>query len=266
VPKLDAFGFADYSQIELRLLAYYMAVLGDDSMARAFREGKDMHTESAKGALRIGHEPSDEERQVGKTFNYSITYGGGTPTLMRQLGVTYAEARDLLNGFHDRWPGIRVVQDSIAAQILSRGFGISLAAATRQVMQARYKERQRLFLEAIERGGYITTLFGRHLHPESEHKALNALVQGCAADLLRFSTVRVARFLREEQLESHIVNLIHDEIKFDCVTHELPVLAMNVPILMTDGRIEEYVPITVDFEVSYGSWADKQPYEEGAYV
>src|SRR5690242_16685280 len=137
VPKLDAFMFADYSQIELRLLAYYMGVLGDMSMADTFKAGIDMHTASAQGALKLATEPTDEERQVGKTLNYSIVYSGGTPTLMRQLGIPYPDARDMLDNYHAQWPGIRMVQTAIKGRLQERA--------------------------------YITTLFGRHLHPESEH-------------------------------------------------------------------------------------------------
>ena len=228
VPKLDAFAFFDYSQIELRLLAFYMGALGDHSMADAFKAGVDMHTASAQGALKIAGPLTDEERQVGKVLNYSVVYGGGTPTLMRQMGIEYVDARDILDNFHDQWPGIRRVQASIKSRMQERG--------------------------------YITTLFGRHLHPESDHKALNALLQGCAADLLRMSAVKVHDFTRHDGLESHIVNLIHDEIMFDAVQLELPILAQKVPLLMKDGRIEEIVPVVVDMEVSYTTWADKEEY------
>lgn len=232
VPKLDAFAFFDYSQIELRLLAFYMGMLGDHSMANAFKAGTDMHTASTQGALKIAGEPTDEERQVGKTLNYSIVYGGGTPTLMRQLGIGYTDAREILENYHDQWPGIRRVQTAIKGRLQERG--------------------------------YITTLFGRHLHPESDHKALNALIQGCAADLLRMSAVKVHDFMRHDKLESHIVNLIHDEIMCDAVAFELPILAQKVPLLMGDGRIEEIVPVVVDMEVSYSTWAEKEPYDTEA--
>lgn len=228
VPKLDAFAFFDYSQVELRLLAFYMGMLGDHSMAEAFKAGVDLHTASAQGALKIAGEVTDEERQVGKTLNFSIVYGGGTPTLMRQLGIGYQDAREILNNYHDSWPGIKRVQTAIQSRLAERG--------------------------------YITTLFGRHLHPESDHKALNALIQGCAADLLRMSAVKVHDFLRHDGLESHIVNMIHDEIMFDAVHTELPILHQKVPLLMSDGRIEEIVPVVVDMEVSYTTWAEKGEY------
>lgn len=224
--------YFDYAQIELRLLAFYMASLGDHSMADVIKAGEDLHTQSAMGALQLTRPPTDEERQVGKTLNFSIVYGGGTPTLMRQLGITYNEAREILDAYHARWPGIKMVQNSINSRLQERG--------------------------------YITTLFGRHLHPDSEHKALNALIQGCAADLMKSALVRVDDWLHswDAPAQSHLVSVIHDELVIDAAKDEMFAIARNVPILMRDERIHEVVPIDTDCEVSFTTWADKAPYEE----
>lgn len=227
VPKLDAFLFFDYEQIELRLLAYYMVSLGDPSMADAIKAGKDLHTESAMAALSLPT-LTDEQRQVGKTLNFSMVYGGGRPTLMRQLGVTFPEATELLRKFHARWPGIALVQTAI---------------------ESRLRER-----------GYITTLWGRHLHPESEHKALNALVQGCAADLMRSALVKVHEHLDSNLMASHLVLTIHDELILDAVEAEIPYLVETVPTLMDHPPVSELVPIGTDCEISRTTWADKIPY------
>jgi len=228
-PKLDAFLFFDYKQIELRLLAYYMAVLGDPSMAQAIWDGKDLHTESAIGALRLTGEPTDEQRQVGKTLNFSMVYGGGRPTLVKQLGLDWNEAGQLLRNFHARWPGIQIVQNTI---------------------QTRLQEK-----------GYITTLWGRHLRPESDHKALNALVQGCAADLMRAALVKVHRHLDSNLMASHLVLTIHDELVLDVVAGEIPYIVGGGPKLMDHPPVSEVVPIGTDCEISWTTWADKEPYE-----
>lgn len=221
-------------QIELRLLAYYMTSLGDPSMAQAIWDGKDLHTESAMAALGL-REVTDEQRQVGKTLNFSMVYGGGRPTLMRQLGISFPEAGTLLRNFHARWPGIQLVQNVIAQQIEER--------------------------TTPTEPGYITTLWGRHLHPESEHKALNALVQGCAADLMRTALVKVDEHLGERLMASHLVNQVHDEIQIDAVASEIPYLVEVVPILMDHPPVSEVVPIGTDCEISWTTWADKEPYK-----
>lgn len=228
VPKQGAMIFSDYEQIELRLLAYYMALMGDPSMADAIKAGLDLHTESAMAALKLNRQPTDEERQVGKTYNFSIVYGGGTPTLMRQLGITYPEAREGLNDYHTRWPGIRRLQDRIQKRLQQRG--------------------------------YITTLWGRHLHPESEHKALNALVQGCAADLMKSALVTTHRWLKEGGFDAHLVSVIHDELVLDSPLDEVPVIAENLPDLMRAHDVHKVVPIDVDIAWTTTNWAGKTAY------
>jgi DNA polymerase-1 len=268
VPKLDAFLFADYEQIELRLLAFYMSSLGDDSMTQAIVDGKDLHTESAIGALRLARAPSDEERQVGKTLNFSMVYGGGKPTLVRQLGLSWDEAGRLLSNFHETWPGIRLVQDSIREMVVRRGLGYDRLRARSALEEARRRRNgvSELMEVAVRGGGYVTTLWGRHLHPESDHKALNALVQGCAADLMRNALVKVHKHLRGEGLRSHLVSQVHDEIIIDAAEDELPTLASCVPVLMDHAPISQVVPIGTDLEVSRGTWADKETYREETYA
>lgn len=227
-PKQDAFLFFDYSQIELVLLAYYMAAIGDTSMVEAICSGKDLHVESAKGALNKSSVTEEERQVVGKTLNYSMVYGGGRPTLMRQLGITFPEADSLLSNYHARWPGIKMVQAAI---------------------ESRIKER-----------GYITTLWGRHLHPESQHKALNALVQGCAADLMKVGLLKVHKHLQEQETQAHLVLTIHDELVLDSTEAEIPSLAVAVPSLMDYAPVSEVVPIQVECEISRTTWAEKELY------
>ncbi|HEY6021805.1 MAG TPA: DNA polymerase [Candidatus Paceibacterota bacterium] len=234
VPKLDALLFFDYAQIELRLLAFYMASLGDDSMAAAIRAGKDLHTESAKAALGLEVDPSDQQRQVGKVLNFSLVYGGGRPTIMRQLGVTFPEATKLLRLFHKRWPGIQIVVEAINQKIAAEG--------------------------------YIKTLWGRHLHPESEHKRLNALVQGCAADLMRNSLVTVDKNLRENGYVAHLVSVIHDELIIDAPFDEVDALTELVPAWMDWEPVSVVVPVETAAEWSTTTWADKVPYDKEALL
>lgn len=265
IPKLDAMLFFDYEQIELRLLAYYMAVLGDTSMADAIKAGKDLHTESAIGALGLSEHPTDEQRQVGKTLNFSLVYGGGTPTIMRQLDVSFEDARRLLNNFHSRWPGIAPVQGEIRNHMLMRAFNVSRSQAQDAWFRAVKQRNQReLWDKAVEKKGYITTLWGRHLHPESEHKALNALVQGCAADLMRNALVTADRNLRE--FDAHLVSVIHDELILDAPFGEIPTMAVMVPQWMDHPPVSEVVPIGTDMEWTTTNWASKEAYKEDLVV
>jgi DNA polymerase-1 len=226
IPKNDAFLFFDYKAIEVRLLAYYLAIgINDTSLVEEIRNGLDPHYETAKGLFNKS-DITDEERQVGKTLNFSIIYGGGTPTIMRQLGVDYKEAKRLLEAYHGTRPGIALLRNSIDRILDSRG--------------------------------YIINSHGRHLHVEESHKALNALIQGSAADIMREAVVRVASKL--EHYQTHIVNIIHDEIMLDANTSEMPIMVYTIPSLMKPSEIDKVIPIEVDCEVSYTNWAEKEEY------
>ena len=226
-PKLDAFLFFDYKAIEVRLLAYYLAAaIGDDSLATEINNGSDPHTITAQG-LYNKSKITAEQRQVGKTLNFSIIYGGGTKTIMLQLGVPFKEARRLLNAYHDTRPGIKLLNARIAT--------------------------------TLQQKGYITNLYGRRLHVDTEHKALNALIQGSAADLMRDSVVKVDKYLCSKYA-SHIVNIVHDEIIVDADKSECSVLSKAIPNLMGNKTIEKFVAIGTDCEISYTNWADKEEY------
>lgn len=243
MPKLDAFFFADYPNIELKLLAYYLEQLGHPSMAEVFRSGADLHKRTAAGVYGVPEEAvTDLQRQVGKRLNFSIVYGGGTPTLIEQgVAKDFKAALELLRGFHEAWPGI--------------GWSTKTREADPGTLMAHIKNR-------VDTRGYITTLWGRHLHPRSMHSALNALIQGCAADLMKWALIEIHHWTKEEGLESHLVNVVHDEVMMDATRAELPLLAQRVPDLMTYEPVEAVVPIRPEPDVSFTTWADKAPYEE----
>ena len=227
-PKLDAFVFFDYKAIEVRLLAYYLsAAINDTTLAGEINAGLDPHAETAKG-LYQQDKIDDEQRQVGKTLNFSIIYGGGTPTIMRQLNVPYKEAKRLLSAYHATRPGIKTLNDHIA--------------------------------ETLDRRGYITNLYARRLHVGESHKALNALIQGSAADLMRDAVVRIDDFLTKS-MSSHIVNIVHDEIILDASKSEISHLATHIPLLMGNKKVERFVKIETDCEISWTNWAEKEEYD-----
>lgn len=229
IPKLDAFLFADYKNIEPRLLAFYMAELGDEGFAEVFRAGGDIYLQLAGTIFPAVEQLTDDHRQVAKTTLLAIGYGARAKRVREILGCSWGEATDVLERVNATWPGIQLVKDRIE--------------------------------ERLQERGYITTLYGRHLHPESLHKALNALIQGCAADIIKAAMVRVHAGLKAGGYVSHMVLMVHDELIFDCVERELTRLARDVPFWMDEPMVSKVVPIEVDIEVARRSWADKEPYE-----
>jgi DNA polymerase-1 len=246
--------FFDYKQIEPRLLAYYLHTIGDRQLAETLRSGVDTYTAIVRG-IYGKEELTDEERQTGKVLFLSLMYGGGIGTVMRQFGVDGAAAKRMVEQFHRAWPGVRLLQATIEKRLASRG--------------------------------YIHTLYGRHLHPESPHKAINALIQGCAADIIRHALIRVHKELQNPEAvyagtatqylegeaegihktiwypyRGHMVSVVHDEIIMDVPKYEVPILAEKVPQWMDCEQVSQVVPILVDVEWSTTTWADKQPYQE----
>lgn len=248
VPKLDLLMSNDYPNIEAKLLAYYLEKLNHPSMADFFRNDKDgdLHIRTAQGMF--GKEDiTKEERSKAKTLNFSIIYGGGIPTLLRQgVAKDAKEALSLLRAFHDAWPGIG--WESRQKE----------AAPGTLVWHIKKQVEKRT---TPDEPGYIETLWGRQLHPRSLHSALNALLQGCAADLIKWACIEVHKYLMDAQMESHITNVIHDDILMDVVEDELPILAREVPTLMTYLPVQELVPIRPEPEVSYTNWAEKEAYD-----
>lgn len=221
----------DYSNIELRILGYYLATtLGDWSIADEFNNGEDLHRNTAMGIFKKDPGQITEElRQKAKTLNFSIIYGGGTPTLIRQgIAGDYHEAKAILKAFHETRPGISILLKRVIAR--------------------------------MDEVGYIQTPWGSRLHPVDDHKALNVLIQGCAADLMRHAIREVSAYTRLYGLKSHIVNVVHDDLMFDCVRGEVVRLAVNIPKLMDYEPISKVVQIRTATEISYTNWADKEEY------
>ena len=249
LPKRGAFSFFDYSQIEPRYFGYFTAkALGDDTVAAWYREGRDVYREIAGRAL--GKSPEDvteRERQDGKVTFLMSLYGAGPKKIGEQLGYEYAEAKEFYLAFHDGLPQIK-----------------RLSNPRPQSERAMRYWTPGAIEQAYERKGYLKTPHGRHLHAEQwgEHKLLNKLIQGSAADLMKASLIRVDGWVRASGIESRMVSTIHDEIIFDGPEHEIPVLHEAVPQLKREDWLTEVIPIEVDHEVSTTTWADKTSYDE----
>lgn len=249
IPKLDALLFFDYPNIEAKLLAFYLAEIGFPSMAEAFRKGLDLHMLTGASIIskdydeltelyNNGDKEADHVRQVGKKLNFSIIYGGGIPTIMKQLNISAEEALFTLKRYHQTWPGIG----------WSKRNGSPKPGTLQDWVNIK-----------LEEVGYVKTLWGRHLHPRAPHVGINALCQGCAADLMKWALVSAHKVL--SGYESHLVNVVHDELQIDAKRSEIEELVVKIPDAMTFERINSVVPIKPTPDISFGSWADKKPYE-----
>ena len=228
----NLFFSADYSQIELRLVA---DLSHDETMLDAFAHNVDVH---ALTASRIYHEPIEsvtpEQRRRAKTANFGILYGISAFGLSERLQIPRAEAKMLIDGYYETFPKVK-----------------------------EYKER--CIAHAKEKG-YVTTLYGRRrMLPEinsrnavvrgfSERNAVNAPIQGTAADIIKVAMVRIFSRFKAEGLKSKMILQVHDELNFDVVPSELPVVSSIVI-----GEMENAYKGDVKLEASHGvaaNWLD----------
>jgi len=201
---------ADYSQIELRIMAH---IAEDENLLTAFRDGKDVHQATAAEIFGIPLEDvSSEQRRYAKVINFGLIYGMSAFGLAGNLGIERAAAQNYIAKYFDRYPGV-----------------------------AQYMERTRL--EARE-NGYVETVFGRRLWlPEikgsngprrqgAERAAINAPMQGTAADLIKLAMIAVEDWLEKEQLKTKLLLQVHDELVFDVPLDEIDLLQAKLPDLM----------------------------------
>ena len=214
----------DYSQIELRIMAHLSQ---DAALLAAFAHGADIHRATAaevfgKASL---EEVSANERRAAKAINFGLIYGMGAFGLARQLGVTRGEAQDYIALYFSRYPGVR-----------------------------EYMERAR---QQARAQGFVETVFGRRLRLEyiharnaaqragAERAAINAPMQGTAADIIKMAMVAVDAWLADHRARALLLMQVHDELVFEADAAFVPDLLAQVPALMT-GVAQLRVPLVVD--------------------
>lgn len=202
---------------------------------------------AARATGKIPTNITPEERQLGKVWFLMSLYGAGPRKVSVETGMPYAEALEFYKAFHAGLPQIR---------------GLSNPPPRSSGGWRNYEPG--LVERTIQRRGYLKTLWGRHLHvPEyGEHKMLNTLIQGSAADLMKASLLKVDRWIQESGIETRMVSVVHDEIILDGPESEIDLLHESIPPLMRDERITEVIPLDIDHEVSLTNWAEKMSYEE----
>jgi DNA polymerase-1 len=225
-PAGHAIVSADYSQVELRIMAH---ISGDEGLLAAFARGDDIHRATA--AEIFGREPREvtaEERRYAKTINFGLIYGMSAFGLAQQLGLERATAQAYIDSYFARYPGV-----------------------------ARYMESTR---QTAREQGYVETVFGRRLWlPEiragnqgrragAERAAINAPMQGTAADLIKLAMIAVQKWIDDERLGGRLVMQVHDELVLEVPEAELKRVKGELPALMS-GVASLRAPLVVDIGV-----------------
>ncbi len=214
---------ADYSQIELRLMAH---LSGDSRLVEAFRQGHDVHNATAAEVFEVEPDAvSSEQRRRAKAINFGLIYGMSAFGLANQLSIERDEAEAYISLYFNRYPGVKAYMD----------------------------EMRKLAAEQ----GYVETLYGRRLYlPEinsrnynrrqyAERTAINAPMQGSAADLIKLAMIDVDRWLRDEAPDTRMILQVHDELVLEVPEAKLEQVGTRITELMT-GVAELSVPLEVD--------------------
>jgi DNA polymerase-1 len=217
---------ADYSQIELRIMAH---LSGDEGLLDAFKNGLDIHRATAAEVFSVPlEEVSDNQRRSAKAINFGLIYGMSAFGLAKQLEIPRNEAQDYINRYFERYPGVQL-----------------------------YMENTRTL--AAEQG-YVETLFGRRLYlteinarnamrrQAAERAAINAPMQGTAADIIKRAMLAVDAYLSRSGADARVIMQVHDELVFEVAQDQLEAVQQGITAAMV-GAGELAVPLQVDVGV-----------------
>ncbi len=219
---------ADYSQIELRIMAH---LSGDGHLLEAFRNGTDVHAATASKIFRVPvTEVTSDQRRIAKTANFGIMYGISAFGLSQNLGCTRADAKKLIDDYFASFPSIRGWIDGTLADARARGYVETLMG-------------RRRYVPDVNSGNATVRAL-------AERNAVNAPIQGTSADIIKLAMTAVDRRLRAEGLKSRMVLQIHDELLLEVPREEIEAVSRLLTEEM-QGVIKLNVPLTV--ECNYGS-------------
>ena len=223
---------ADYSQIELRLLAH---IAGDEHMIAAFRTGEDIHTVTASQVFGVPPEQvTHEMRRRAKAVNFGIVYGISPFSLSQDIGVSVAEAKEYMDRYFLKYAGVRAYMDRVVERAKEEGYVSTLFG-------------RRRWLPELKSSNFNTRSFG-------ERVALNMPIQGTAADIIKLAMLRVRDRLSTEGMEGRLVLQVHDELIVECPEEE-----QGRVCALVEEEMERVISLSVPLlaETSAGkSWAD----------
>lgn len=223
---------ADYSQIELRVLAH---IAGDEKLIEAFQNDMDIHTKTAMEVFNVGaDEVTSNMRRHAKAVNFGIVYGISDYGLSQSLSITRKEAGEFIERYLESYPGVKEYMDEIVKDAKQKGYVQTL----------------------LHRRRYIPEITSRNFNLRSfaERTAMNTPIQGSAADIIKKAMIDMAERLKDEGLKSRLLLQVHDELIFEAPEDEIETLKKIVPDVM-ENAIELKVPLKVDY--AYGpTWYD----------
>ncbi|KGX89085.1 DNA polymerase I [Pontibacillus litoralis] len=223
---------ADYSQIELRVLAH---IANDEKLIQAFNDHEDIHTKTAMDVFHVEKDQvTDQMRRQAKAVNFGIVYGISDFGLSQSLGITRKEAKTFIDRYLQSYPGVQTYMDDIVQDAKQKGYVTTL----------------------MNRRRYLPDITSRNFNRRSfaERTAMNTPIQGTAADIIKKAMIDLYYTLAEEQLEARMLLQVHDELIIEAPEHELDTLKELVANVM-EQTVSLHVPLVVDY--AFGdTWYD----------
>jgi DNA polymerase-1 len=233
---------ADYSQIELRVMAH---LSGDEALRRAFAQSQDIHDFTARQVFGVaaGVRVDPNQRRMAKSVNFGLFYGMSDFGLAQRLEIGRAEAKEITTAYFARFPDVRGYIDRTIEEGRRNGYVSTILG-------------RRRYMPGLTSGNYM-------LRAAAEREATNAPLQGSAADLMKLAMVRIDRALRDSQLDARMLLQIHDELIFEVRATQLSETADLVRLHM-ENAIELSVPLEVTLKAGR-NWYDVEPMTEESF-
>ena len=214
---------ADYSQIELRLMAHLSE---DTQMIEAFAQGEDIHTATAAKIFKVGlSEVTKEMRSQAKTANFGIIYGISAFGLAQRMHISRSEARQFIDGYFETYPGVKAYMNECIRKARDQGY-----------VETMYGRRR-----------YLPDILSRNsvVRGNAERNAINSPIQGSAADVIKIAMVGIHQSLKKEDLKTAMILQVHDELNFDVPQEEIGRVEILVKEVM-ENAVSLKVPLTVE--------------------
>ncbi|NOX66152.1 MAG: DNA polymerase I [Chlorobi bacterium] len=218
---------ADYSQIELRIMAYFSK---DKHLINAFKEGLDVHSATASVLFEKSLDEIDKKmRRVAKTVNFGIMYGLGSFGLAQRLGISRTEGKEIIDNYFDKYPGIKRYMEETKKKTQELGYSETLLG------------RRRYFPDILNKN--------HNLRNAAERAAINMPIQGTAADMLKIAMIKVNNSMIKNNMKSLMTIQVHDELVFEVRENEIDKMKEIIKQDMESAMKLDDIPITVDIGI-----------------
>ncbi len=224
---------ADYSQIELRLIA---EIANEERMLEAFQKGQDIHRATAANVYNVAYDQvTGDQRRNAKTVNFSILYGAGSTNISRQLNIPRSEAKDLIDQYFQNYKDLKSYMANVVEEARSKGYVMTMLG------------RKRVLRDINSKNALART--------NAERVAINTPIQGTAADMIKIAMINIHKKFMKEKLKTKMILTVHDELVFDAPVSELEIAKQIISYEMRHALPNLRVPIEVGMDAG-NNWLE----------